>query len=139
MSALAAIEAQLVTIFGAVAGIANAVGHEPGQAGLPPRPCVTLLYSGLIADDQETGPLEDVTHRWTLNLYLDLRDFEKTQATYKQLLPLLYEALRADPRLNNLVDRAWMSDEGRDPEFVKEEGSGALFVKAIGVRAKLTE
>jgi hypothetical protein len=92
----------------------------------------------------ETGPHDDVTYVWKLSLYIALDDFELAQQQLKDLLPLIFAAIRAHPTADHAVDFLRVEDSGEDPVFSRpdsSDGSGGpgYLRKSLTLTAVLTE
>jgi hypothetical protein len=128
------LEAVFIRDVAATPGIRNALDHEPQK--LPTFPCVTMLYTGPEPFDAETGAGEDVTHTWIVRLYVPFKNIQAAQTHLKTLLPALAHVVRANPRLDDQVDFAVISnDNGSEPFF--DEAAGFV-VKQMRLTARLT-
>jgi len=134
VSAVTDIEALVTANFAAVAGITNALDHEPQR--LPKMPVVTLLCVRYDPVDAETGIGQDVTYQWLVRLYVPLNDWRTSQQSLKELVPLLLNAVRDDPTLGDYVDFLTLRDSGSEPEFNTD---GGYVTKRLTLTASLCE
>lgn len=130
MADLADIAAAAAATFGAVAGVQNALDHEPEK--LPKLPAVCILFRQAEPQDVATGGLETWAWTWRVNLYVPLRDYRVAQANVATLVPRLVAAVRADRTLGGTAEQAYLTDEGREPVFAHAEG---YLVKSLTLEA----
>lgn len=132
-----AIENAFVAKAKAIAGLKDALDHEPEK--LPAQPCVTLLFTEIQQDDRYTGPATENWWAWDVNLYISLGEkranYRDAQAQLKALVPELLRIVRNDPSLNGTALRAEITDPGEAPAFDHRQ---RLMLKILRLRA-LTE
>jgi hypothetical protein len=128
VSGIRTIEAKIVEILKGVPGIKDADDHEPKNV---PRtlPYASILLTRYDPVDAETSTGQDVTYGWKLSLYIALNDFERAQATMKDLLPEVGAAFREHPTADNLVDELRLSDPGVEPAFVVAGAGGGGYLR----------
>jgi hypothetical protein len=135
--ALEAVETAFVTAVGEIAGVAGAYDHLPEK--LDRRPAVTLLCTRFAPENVETGPQEDVTYEWRVDVHVDLGagvDYRTAQLELRRLCSAVLTVTRRDSTLGHTCVRARMSDDGAEPEFDSDVG---LLTKALRLSALLEE
>lgn len=109
MATLAEVEAQIVATLrsGSGLGASGVRGNEP-LGVIATLPCVWMRWLGPTRiTDAETGGGQDVTHAWEIGIEIGVipNDEEKAQDDLKALVQPITAAVRAVPRLGNLVDQ----------------------------------
>lgn len=133
--AIATVEAAFVSALTSdVDELADVLDHEPGQEGLPRFPCVTMLYLGSRRVGEFTSAADDIEHNWDVFLYLELKDFRKTQLQLKELVPKLLDAVRHAGVLAG-SEKSDLLDELARPEFFRAAGYA---VKRLALRTRET-
>lgn len=123
MSAPATIRAAFVAKAKTVTGISEAIGHEPGDEGLPKIPCVTMLFRGAPIVGESTG-FDEIAWTWDVHLYVQLgpSDYEQAQLKLEELVPALLAKFRSETTLGGVCEQSRLVDEDERPEFDHDEG-----------------
>lgn len=132
------IETALAALLEPIVGIQNVIDHEPRElpALRPGQATATIMWRSVEPIDAETGPGQDVTYTWSVNLYVHLHDFRASQSELKELVPRVVAIFREDFTLGRTVDFVRWRDLDGEPVHNPKQG---YLRKTLVCEARLTE